>query len=63
MGTYIYSLYSPDGSAIDGTRSELQAKFSAEAPFAGSEGNVPMMYTALLNKKGVEDTVVRNNEY
>ena len=34
-GTYIYALYDPDGALIDGTKAELQARFSAEEPFSG----------------------------
>ncbi len=63
MGTYIYSLYDASGKPIDGTKSELQAKFSAEPAFRGKDGNIPTIFTAVLNKKGKSDTAVENNEY
>ena len=62
-GTYIWALYGADGVPINGTKSELQQRFSAEKDFAGKPGNTPLMFTALLNKKGVEDTAVMNLEY
>ena len=34
-GTYIYALYNADGTLIDGTKAELQARFSAEDAFSG----------------------------
>ena len=34
-GTYIYALYNADGTLIDGTKAELQARFSAEEAFSG----------------------------
>jgi hypothetical protein len=63
MGTYIYSIYGADGKAVEGTKSELQAQFSAEPEFRGKDGNVPSIFTALLNKKGETDTAVENKEY
>ena len=62
-GTYIWALYGADGVPINGTKSELQQRFSAETDFAGKPGNTPLMFTALLNKKGVQDTAVMNLEY
>ena len=62
-GTYIWALYGADGAPINGTKSELQPRFSAETGFTGKPGNTPLMFTALLNKKGVEDTAVMNLEY
>ena len=62
-GTYIWALLAADGTAVRGTKGELQQRFSAEPDFAGKPGNVPMLFTALLNKKGVQDTAVMNNEY
>ena len=32
-------------------------------PLIPQEGNTPMIYTAVLNKKGVEDTAVANPDY
>lgn len=63
MGTYIFSVYGADGKAIDGTKSELQAKFSAEPEFRGKEGNTASIFTVVLNKKEQVDTAVENNEY
>jgi hypothetical protein len=63
MGTYIYSLYDAAGKPIDGTRAELQALYSAEPAFRKLAGNVPTIFTAVLNKKGVTDTAVDNKEY
>ena len=64
MGTYITALYDSHGkSLMDDDKSALQTKFSADAPFAGQPGNQPMLFTALLNKKGCEDCAVNNNDY
>jgi hypothetical protein len=57
-GTYIQALYDEaTGAFIDGDKPTLQARFSAEAPFAGAEGNTPAIFTALLNKKGKASAV------
>ena len=37
---------------VEGTKPTLQASFSAEPPFAGAPDNTPMIFTALLSKKG-----------
>jgi hypothetical protein len=64
MGTYITALYDSQGrSLMDEDKSVLQAKFSAEAPFIDQAGNQPMLYTALLNKKGCEDCAVNSKDY
>jgi len=63
MGTYIYSLYDSAGQPIVGTKAELQARHSAEPAFRGLAGNIPSIFTAVLNKKGVTDTAVDNKEY
>eukprot|EP00937_MAST-01D_sp_MAST-1D-sp2_P002307 g2307.t1 len=62
-GTYICAMLDAAGAPIRGGKSELQAKYSAEGAFRGGDGNHPVLFTALLNKKGVEDTAVGNPEY
>ena len=49
-GTYIYALYDPDGALIDGTKAELQARFSAEEPFSGKVRIVknPFIHTPII---------------
>jgi len=59
---YIEALYTPDGRLIDGDKPTLQAKISGEEPFAGAPGNTPLIFTALLNKKG-KKTAVSDPEY
>ena len=56
-GTYIQALYTPEGALIDGDKPTLQAKLSGEKPFAGAAGNSPLIFTALLNKKGKPSAV------
>lgn len=46
-----------------GTKSELQARYSAEPEFDGVEGNVPTLFTVVLNKRGQQDTAVGNLNY
>ena len=61
-GTYIQALYTPEGALIDGDKPTLQAKLSGEKPFAGAAGNSPLIFTALLNKKG-KPSAVSEPEY
>ena len=61
-GTYIQALYTPEGALIDGDKPTLQAKLSGEKPFAGTAGNSPLIFTALLNKKG-KPSAVSEPEY
>ena len=52
-GCYIQALYDEaSGAFVEGDKPSLQAAYSAEAPFAGTAGNVPTIFTAVLNKKG-----------
>ena len=63
QGTYIQALFDRDGAFIDGTKSELQRQFSGEEGFAGGEGNVPAIFTVVLNKKGAKSTAVSDDSY
>lgn len=40
-----------------------QARFSAESPFAGAEGNQPLIFTAVLNKKGKPSAISERNYF
>jgi hypothetical protein len=51
---------------LKGSKSELQALYSAEPAFADASAyphNLPSVFTAVLNKKGQSDTAILNEEY
>ena len=62
-GTYIYALYDPDGALIDGTKAELQARFSAEEPFSGKVRVVtnPFIHTPIIYTNYVYQLVQLNS--
>ena len=62
-GTYITALYDEDGNFIDGTAAQLKERYSADMQYANVPGNQPVLFTALLNKKDVEDCAVNNTNY
>jgi len=61
---YIQALYEEEtGAFVEGDKPSLQARYSAEPPFAGAAGNAPIIYTALLCKKGIRATAVSDVGY
>jgi hypothetical protein len=60
---YIQAPYDEaSGAFLDGDKASLQQRYSAEAPFAGAEGNEPIIFTAVLNKKG-KPSAVSDTDY
>jgi len=60
-GTYIVAPYDNDMKFIDGDKTSLKAHLGADGDTSGVKS--PTIFTAVLNKKGKEDTAVMNPQY